>query len=185
MQPDPFGGCSGSFSPFPLLFSFSLSPPLRPDPEGEGDRGQRRSSVATPKSSDLIEAPCPYSLKPNPRRPIGRPAHAKVRFFPPPSRSPLLEPRAPAPRIGDERHPPDPNQRVCAISSRCLSALVSFQFRVFFVRGLGKSCLVSPIDGVPSCVWEARAHESEEEYSVFGEINVSIVVCSRIFRFPV
>ena len=67
--------------------------------------------MATPKSSDLIEAPRPYSLNPNPSPPIGRPAHAKVRFFP--SSLPLpaclpswrLEPRAPAARIVD-RHPP-------------------------------------------------------------------------------
>jgi hypothetical protein len=104
-HPTRFAAAPVRFPPLPLLFS---SPPLpRPPPtpssrvqtQKERETEERRSSVATPKSSDLIESPRPNSLNPNPSPSIGRPAHAKVRFFfcLPPL---LLEPRAACPRTG-------------------------------------------------------------------------------------
>lgn len=89
--------------------------------------------MATPKSRDLIESPRRNSLNHNPSPPIGRPAHAKVRFFAflPSSWSRVR--RAPGLGWGLLL---DSNQRVCSISFRRLRALVQYQFCVFLARGL-------------------------------------------------
>lgn len=99
--------------------------------------------MATPKSSDLIEAPRPYSLNPNPSPPIGRPPPPTQRCdFPPIPPAPPSWSRVPQPPgLVTGTLPPDLNQ-FSALECRGIVPILCF-----FSSWAKKSCLVSPIDG--------------------------------------
>jgi hypothetical protein len=189
-HPTRFAAAPVRFSPSSSAILQSPPPPSpthslvqSPDPEGEGDRGEEEQ-----RGDAQIERP---DRGPSPQ--LAESQSEPANWAPRPRQGATFLPSSPPPGAACGV-PQDWAGGFCLIRISVPVLLVfgacvpwySANFVFFFGSWAKRNhVLFLQLTGVPvmySCVWDARAHDSEEEYSVLGEINVSIVVCNRIFQ---